>query len=218
MMRKPADLYTWRDKMKKANLKINIEHKIKFCAFFAIIGVGIVFLACAQPPTEEMNRAIQALDRAENDAGALLYAPNYLSRARDALNRMQEEANSKRFDSARNYAEDVIANAERAVREGGIAASRAGDEAQNFLNGLRSPLTETESNLDTARQVENIQLDFDPLDDLLETAKNGYESAQQSLSEGDYPDALDKGQVVRSILSDINNQVSQAAMAVSQKN
>ena len=185
---------------------------------FVLFGMGIILLACARPPTEEMNRAIQALDRAENDTGALLYAPNYLSRAREALTMMQEEANSKRFDSARNHAEDVIANAERAITEGSIAARRAEDEALNLLNGLRAPLAEMESYLNAARQEENILLDFDPLDELLETARAGYESAQQSLSEGDYPDAIDKGQVVRSILGDVNNQLSQAALAVAQKN
>ena len=183
-----------------------------------IFAAGLLLSSCAQPPIEEMNRAIQALNRAENDVAALLYAPNYLSRARDAQMRMEEESNSKRFDSARRYAADVIYNSERAISEGSIAASRAEDVALNFLDSLSVPLAETEANLNAARHVENIQLDFNPLEELLETAKEGYESAQLSLSEGNYPDAVDMGQTVRSIISDVNNQVSQAALVLSPKN
>ena len=183
-----------------------------------LLGIGFILIACAQPPIEEMNRAIQALDRAENDVGALVYAPNYLSRAREALEKMQEEADSKRFDSAKRYAAEVIANADRAISEGSIAAARARNEAYLLLNGLSDPMAETLAHLDTAKQVQDIPLDFFPLEEMMEIAQVDFESAQQSYSNGDYPDALDRGETVRSIISDVNVQISQAALATSLKN
>ena len=182
-----------------------------------LLAVFLILLSCARPPTEEMNRAIEALNLAENDVNAVLYAPNYLSRAREALVRMQEEADSKRFESAKVYAVEVITNAERAVNEGSNAVGRGRDEALNILNNLRVSMSETETNLDTAKQIPNLQLDFNSLDGLFDTAKGTYQNAQQSFSNNNYPDAVTKGQTVRSILSDINTSISGAAVATSQK-
>ena len=181
--------------------------------FLALLSAGIIFLACTKPPVEEMNRAIDALNRAENDANAVLYAPNYLSRARDAIDKMQEEANSKRFDSAKFYAAEALSNAEKAVIEGSTGAARFREDALSLLDSLKAPLSETEANLDAAKQVPNILLDFDSLDRSLETANGAYNGAQMSLSAGNFNDAIEKGQNVRSTLGNINAQISGAAIA-----
>ena len=186
--------------------------------FLMLFITALVLLSCAQPPTEEMNMAIQALDRAENDVGALVYAQNYLSRARDAFERMQNDANSKRFDSARQNAAEVIANSERAISEGNIAAARTANEALNFLDVLENTVTETEASLYIARQIEDIQLDFEPLEEILEIARADLESAEESYSIGDYTEAIDIGQTIRSSLSEVDTQINQAAQALSPKN
>ena len=185
--------------------------------FFILFGLGLIFCACTKPPTEEMNRAIETLNRAENDVNALLYAPNYLARARESLLLMQEDADSKRYDSAKIHAAEVVSYAERAVREGNTAAAQAGNEANDLLNSLTMSIRETDSNIKTAKDLPNILLDFNSLDGMLESAKGTYENAQQSLSAENYPDVINQGQAVRSILSDINTQISQAAFATFQK-
>ena len=123
---------------------------------FIMIGIFFVLTACAKPPTEEMNKAIEALNRAENDYEAVTYAGNTLNRAREALQKMQDEAASKRFDSAKIFAGDVVTYAERAVSEGKANASRIQEEAANLVSGLRIPLSETESALNTARQYKEV--------------------------------------------------------------
>jgi len=193
---KQADLYSIGAKMNKLVI--------------ILFAVGLFLFACAQPPVEEMNRAIEAVSRAENDADAVMYSPNYLSRAREALSRMQEEADSKRFDAARNYAADAISYAERAIREGGIGAVRAREEAANLLNSLKVPLAETEANLNAVNGLKNAP-DLTPLGGMLDSAKGTYENAQQDLSTGNSLDAIDKGNAVRSILGNINAQISGAA-------
>jgi predicted S18 family serine protease len=178
-----------------------------------LFAVGLFLFACAQPPVEEMNRAIETLSRAENDADAVKYSSNYLSRAREAVTRMREEADSKRFDAARNYAADAVSYAERAMREGSAGAARAREEAANLLDSLKTPLSETEANLNAVNGLKNGQQDLSPLGGMLDSAKGTYENAQQDLSAGDSLDAIDKGNEVRSILGNINAQISGAVSA-----
>ena len=182
-----------------------------------LLGAIAILFSCARPPEDEMNRAIEALSRAENDADAVMYAPNYISRSREALAKMQEEANSKRYESAKTYAEEAISNAERAISEGSIAAARAGDNAAALLNSLAVPLAETEANLNAAKEVPNIELDFAPLEGMLDSAKRSYDSALDSLSENNFRDALSRGQNVQPILSNINSQISGATVATFKK-
>ena len=181
-----------------------------------LAAILILFVSCAKPPTEEMNKAIETLIRAENDPDALIYAGNTLNRARESLLRMQEEAGSKRYETAKTYAADVIIYAERAVNEGRANAARARDEAAGLLDSLRIPLTETESILNTAR-TNNIQLDFNDLETSLDSARNSYEDAKSSLSANDFEDAINRGQSARSALSAVNAEINEAAQALSGK-
>ena len=180
------------------------------------IFIILLISACATPPTEEMNMAKDAVVRAENDADAVSYAPNLLVRARDALNEMQNEANSKRYDSAKNFANEAINYAERAITEGRAGAARAREEAANLVNGLQTPLAETANALNNA-QRNDIILDYAGLSGDLDTANQTYNDARQSLQSENYPRAITQGQNVRSMLNDINSSISQGAQAASRK-
>ena len=177
----------------------------------------LILASCAMPPTEEMNRAQDAVTKAENDADAVSYAGSTLIRARDALTRMQSEANAKRYDAAKNLAAEAISNAEKAVTDGKAAAARAKEEAANLVGSLAGPLAETASALNAARQINNLSLDFNALSGEMDSARRSYNDAQQSLSTNNYQDAIAKGQTVRSLLSDINASLTGAAQAVSRK-
>ena len=185
--------------------------------FPAIFILALILAACAMPPTEEMNRAQDAVIRAENDADTVNYAGNTLNRARDALTRMQSEADSKRYDAAKNYAAEAVSAAERALSEGKTGAARAKDEAWLLVNSLQGPLTETSAALNAARQVPNLILDFDTLSGDLDTAYRTHDEAQQSLAADNYRDAVTKAQNVRSLLSDINVRITEAAVETSRK-
>jgi lipopolysaccharide export LptBFGC system permease protein LptF len=185
-------------------------------AMLLAAAVVLLALACAKPPTEEMNQAIDAVTRAENDADAVSYAGNTLLRAQDALTRMQEEAGSKRYDAARNLAAEAVAAAEKAISNGKSAAARAREDAESLLNGLKTTVTETQSALNNARQ-QNMNIDADALGGELLSAKDTIEDAQRSLSAGNYPDASSKGRTARSELEDIKARIAEAAQAVSRK-
>ena len=173
--------------------------------------------ACSTPPNEEMERAHDAVTRAENDADAVTYAPNILVRARDALTRMQNEADSKRYEAAKTYASDAVTQAERAIAEGKSAAVRAKTDAENLINSLAGPLAETASSLDAARREEKTNLDFASLAAGMESARSTYSDAQQSLKNSRYPEAISQGQTVRSLLSGINAALTEGIQAISRK-
>ena len=177
----------------------------------------IVMTACATPPLDEMNKAQDAVIRAESDIDAVIYGQNSLIRANDALARMKSEADAKRYDAAKNYASEAINNAENAIAEGKTGAARAKEEAADFINSLRGPLGETSAALNNARKVNNIQIDFDTLSRDMDSANRIYGEAQQSFQSNYYTEAIGKGQTVRSLLSSINTRLSEAAQDTNRK-
>ncbi|GHU78031.1 hypothetical protein FACS189462_1570 [Spirochaetia bacterium] len=194
--------------MKKFNVSLLI------CAALA---AALALSACAKPPTEEMEAAAAAVTRAENDADAVTYAANSLARAREALSRMQVEADSKKYDAAKNYAAEAVSAAEKAITDGKAGAARARDEATSLVNSVKDSLTETEKSINAAQGVKNINLDFNAIDQDFDTAKVTTSQAEQSLTGANYQDALDKGRTARGLLSDINGKISGAATSASRK-
>jgi hypothetical protein len=191
--------------------------KSNICPFAVVFILVLAFSACASPPIEEMQKAEDAVTRAENDADAVTYAGNLVIHARDALTRMQSEADSKRYDVAKEFATEAINNAERAIAEGQAAKERSKAEAGALLDSVQTSLTETSNAIDNARTVQNIQLDFDALAQDKDEAHETYDEARQSFQDGDNPDAIAKGQAARDILSDINTKVNEAAFDTSRK-
>jgi len=182
-----------------------------------VLVFGLVFFGCATPPTEDMNKAQDAVTRAENDANAVTYAGDTVTAARNSLNKMQDEAKAKRYGPAKTLASEAIDNAERAIADGNAAAARAKDSATNLLNSLETPLAETSNAVDTAKNMQDAPLDTAALSKDMDTANQTYADAQQNLAADDYQSASAKGQSVKSQLSDINSQLNTAVQASSRK-
>ena len=178
--------------------------------FFA---VGLVLIACATPPKEEMDKALDAVFRAESDPDAVAYAPLLLVRARDSLTRMQSEADAKNYDEAKRFAAEAINNAERAISDGRVAAARAREEAASLLATLPNTLTETSNTVNAAGGLPGLE----ELSGEVDLARNTYEDAQQHFEENNYIDAISNGETVRSLLSDVNARINGAAGAASRK-
>ena len=188
--------------------------KVKYLLTFCII--LIVITGCAKPPIAEMENAREAVFKAENDEDAVLYAGAMLTRARDALKRMQDAADSKQYDAAKTHAEDAISAAEKAITDGKAAAVRARDESTSMLRGLRELLDETERNINGAR-YSLLDLDYNDLGREFTNAGNTVDRAELDHSRGNYQDALDNSRRARSAISSINERISNAATAVSHK-
>jgi hypothetical protein len=178
---------------------------------------ALAISACSAPPTEEMQRARDAVTRAENDADAVAYAGNTVVHARDALTRMQDEADSKNYDTAKEFAIEAINSAEKAIADGQAAKERSKTEASTLLDSVQNSLAETSNAINNARNVPDIQLDFDALTQDTDDARQTYGEAQQSFEDGNNPDAIAKGQDARGQISDINTKINEAAFDTSRK-
>ncbi|MCL2878857.1 MAG: DUF4398 domain-containing protein [Treponema sp.] len=182
----------------------------------AILVCALLVAGCAKPPKADMDAATEAVTKAESDSDAALYAANSVARARDALNRMQTEANSKRYDAAKTYAAEAITAAQKALADGQAGAIQARNDATTLINGLRPAIAETEQGLNTARSAK-LALDFTALTGSLEQVKLNADQAEAALAANQYQQAMDKGRSVQAGLSDINNKLSGAVMATSRK-
>jgi hypothetical protein len=192
---------------------MKIPQKILMCILF---GLAICAIGCAKPPTEEMNKAADAVTRAENDNDAVTYAGNSISRAKDSLARMYSEADSKRYDAALAYANEAIAAAERAITEGRTGAARAREDAANLLSQLPPLIEETEQGINAALAA-GLPIDTPLIIDEFNAANRNADQARTAFSGTRYQETMDKGRAARSGLNDINIQLTLAAMAVTRK-
>jgi hypothetical protein len=181
--------------------------KIRYILFALILPVLV--LGCAKPPLAEMENARNAVFRAENDANAVQYARGTLSRAQDALKRMQSEADAKRYDAAKTNAAEAVAAAERAISEGRDAASRVREESASLLTGLKQEIDETGMAVASARYAQ-LALDYNDFDNRIRNDYTTADMAQADQNAGRYQDALDKSRAVRADLFDINQRISGA--------
>ena len=192
-----------------------MKHKLSIFVCTALV-FGMLAAACAKPPTEEINRANEAVTRAENDTDAVAYAGSTLARARDSLAKANSESASKRYDAARTHAADAIAAAERAISEGRTGALRAREEASSLVTGLTTLVEETGQRLATARRA-RLPLDFSLLDINFNRARDEANRAQEAFYGNRYQDAISLGRTARSELTDINQMLTNAAAASSQR-
>ena len=190
--------------------------KINF-TLLALLVFGLVFAACATPPKEEMDKALDAVFRAESDPDAVAFAPLVLVRARDSLTRMQSEAESKNYDAAKRFAAEAISNAEKAIADGRAGAARARDEASRLLSNLSDNLTETTNVVSVAEDLEDVDLDFNEISEDVTLAQRTYDDAQQHFEDENYLDAISNAETARSLLSGVNAKVNGAAQAASRK-
>jgi PBP1b-binding outer membrane lipoprotein LpoB len=183
-----------------------------------ILLIAVLFVSCAKPPEEEMQAAEAAVTRAENDPDAVAYAENTLLLARTALINMRSEAEAKRYDQAKIFAQEAINAAEKAIRDGQTAATRAKTEAANAIAALKTALADTERAITGAKNASPaLVLDLTALDDDFSAASRQSDQAEVSASAGRYSEAQDTARRARSTLADINTRISTASIAVSRK-
>jgi vacuolar-type H+-ATPase subunit D/Vma8 len=183
--------------------------KLKY--IFLIFSVLLLAVACAKPPTADMDSAREAVSRAANDPDVVKYGSNSLSLAQSALINMQAAADSKRYDDAKSYAANATMLAERAVTEARAEGVRLKNEAAFVISGLKPEIEETSKNVNGAR-YSLLDLDYDTLDRTIVNAYDTSDQAEVDQALGKYQDALNKANGVRSDLSNINNMVANAVV------
>jgi hypothetical protein len=190
---------------------------IKLRYIFFTLVVAALIAACAKPPVEEMNSAIAAVSRAENDPDVINYAANALARAREALSQMQAEADAKRYDAAKRLAADAQTLAEKALSDSRAATLRIREEADGAIRAMQSAITETDQTLSNARRSRPTGVNINQLEQDFANARNTADQAVIAQTESRYREAIDKSQSVRAALSSITSSLSQTVIATSRK-
>jgi len=179
--------------------------------YICCILLAFILVGCAQPPVAEMDKAREAVFKAENDPYAVQYANTALARARESLRKMQDEADSKRYDAAKTHALDAISAAEKAIADGRAGAQRAGGQADALITTLRAEIDETSRNVNGAR-YSNLALDYTALDKAIADAHTTTDQAEVDQAAGRFDQAQDRARVVRSDLAEINQKVANAVI------
>jgi len=183
------------------------------CVLFISLALMI---GCTQPPTEEMNRAEEAVARAENDPNAVNYSGNLIARAKDSLALMHEEADAKRYDAALTYANDAITLADRAINEGSGQAWLNRNEASSVMGNVGSQILETGQRIDKAKDAK-LPLDYETIDRDFNTAQRTFDQARSAMSSNRYQEAIFLSNNVKSDLNSINQKLGTTVMEVTRK-
>jgi hypothetical protein len=186
-------------------------------AMLAVLSTTLAVLGCAKPPTEEMDNARAALDRATADPNVAEYAAAQLKRAQDAFASMTAEAAAKRYDAAKTFAGEVVTASERAIAEAAQALERARNSAAQAIESARSEGDATAQALDAARAGRRSTVDLTEMDTRYGAARTVLDGAVVSNSQARYTQATEQAGRARADFSAITAQLSQASIAQSRK-
>jgi hypothetical protein len=155
----------------------------KTLKLLVLVLAAMVAVACAEPPTADVEAADRSLDEARS-AQAAEYAPQSLRAAEeqrsqlDAELKAQEErfAMMRDYDKAKELAASTKSSAERATSDAAAARERARQEAADMIAQVRTTIDELKTMLENAPKGKGTEADLA----MLQTDLNGME---QSLSE-----------------------------------
>jgi predicted nucleic acid-binding Zn-ribbon protein len=189
----------------------------KSLVFAAIVGSALFALSsCAKPPTDEMNAAEAAVQRAQNTPEVAQYASSTLARAREALANMQTEAEAKRYDSARNFAMEATNTAEKSISDARAQALRLQGEAEAALAAMRNAVTETDNAIAQGKKA-TLKIDWNKIDSETAAAKSFAAEAEAAAANLRYRDVVERSATARTALSAITTQISLASLATTRK-
>jgi hypothetical protein len=182
---------------------------VSAAACLLLIGLTI---ACAEPPSKEMNQAQGAI-AAARAAGADVYASDEFDAAVDALTRSEEAASQSDYRLALNLALDSRERAQNAARlavEGRAgargAAERAVAEVAVLVDRARARL----ENPEVARLPRRSLVDQEAT---IETAEGSLQEARAALDADEYQKAIDATEGVAARVQEALRAIDLAAAA-----
>jgi Domain of unknown function (DUF4398) len=151
----------------------------------SLVAAVLVFAACSDPPTREINQAQGAIDTARA-AGADRYAPEPFNAAVTALQRAQDAVNQRDYRLALNHALDARERAREAARAGTDQKARVHAETAQAVENAASALRTAQSRLkglETSRTPARV---VDAFRQALEPANERLQEARTALERQDY--------------------------------
>ena len=133
----------------------------RYLLLLMLVGVVAMLCSCAQPPTQEMDAAKAAIDKAIS-AGADKYATAELEAAKSALSQAEEKVTAKDYEAAKTLAieaADKAAAAEAAIAAGKEKVKAEVDammpEAQKAFAALQKQVKLAKANKKAAEELKS---------------------------------------------------------------
>lgn len=104
-----------------------MSKSIRYLFILMLVASVTMLWSCAQPPTQEMDAAKAAIQKAVT-AGADKYAVTELDAAKSALAQAEEKVNAKDYEAAKNLAKEAADKA--AAAEAAVAAGKEAVKAE----------------------------------------------------------------------------------------
>jgi hypothetical protein len=142
-------------------------------------------LACAEPPTREMNQAQGAIDTARA-AGAAEYARDEFAAAETALARSRQAADERDFRQALNHALDARDRAQTAARQAADEKARLRTEADRALRHAEVALEHSRTRLEDASDARVPAKVLASTRAAVTAAQGAFADAQAAFDKGDY--------------------------------
>ena len=158
------------------------------CRWAPPLLLGALFIACATPPSKDMNQAQGAIDAARA-AGAEQFATTEFTAAVDALQRSEQAVAQRDYRQALNLAIESRERAQSAAKLAAGARARAHGEVEALLAEATTLLTQARSRL---RDGEAARLSRRTLQDTrtaIESAQRSVQNARTALNNAKYTEA-----------------------------
>ena len=155
-----------------------------------VIALCLVWpLACAEPPSKEMNQAQGAIDAARA-AGAEQYAPADFSGAVEALKRADEAVAQRDYRLALNNAIDSRERAQNAAKAAGTARAQARGNAERLVAEVATLLTQARVRLSDDAAAKVPRRTVQEQREIADAVDKRLQEARTAIAAEDYPAAV----------------------------
>lgn len=187
----------------------------KFTYLLAVLILALGLGACAQAPQQEIDGAKAALEAAR---ALEKYVPEVFKQASDALNTAmaEVEAQNGKFALMRSYdqAKQLLAQATESANKAKAAGEAKREEvkkaAEALIQEAQTALDAAKAAVETAPRGKGTEADIAAMKADLEAQATALTEAQSAFSSGDYLAAQSKADSVKTMATQISNDIAQA--------
>lgn len=190
---------------------------MKFARALALLAMIALVFSCAQPPKAEVDAARAAVAAAQQDPDIVTYSAETLQQAKDALARMEQFLNDRKYPEAKAAATQAASLAASAKQEVAGAKLKAKNDATDLIAGAKQQLAALLPTISAAKRAKPAGLDLATLDKDLAAARAKLADADSALAAGRYADARDGAGAAQAAFSDLEKRVADAVQAVRKK-
>jgi len=183
-----------------------------------VLGLAVTLVACATPPTADIDAVKTAISGADA-AGAAEYAADSLKAAQDAQAALDAELKAqegkwfKSFDKAKELATAAKAAGEKATTDAAAGKEKAKGEATAAIEAAKAALTAAQELLAKAPKGKGTAADLAAMKTDLETAATTITEAEAALGNVKYLDAKAKAEAASAAAGTVTAAVEAAKTA-----